>query len=382
MASRLPSSSPTPGQGTPFRPGGLSFNSPAGSRASPFRRSGSTLNPHSPSALRNSPVSPTKPAADSSRPATPSRLSPTKDRESPFRRSTSSLRSNSEEPVTSTNASPDVAETMLSERPKSPAGPVSSSPFFTKLKSTNNTPPASPTRPSLQRNMTSQTTTTDGGSTIKAPSSPPMARRNNPPPTTATIDFFNTSKPSNKPRANSTTTSDPLTRLPPSLLHSMRESFSVLDANNAGVITPAAITEALAQVGLDPTPALLSSFFPPSGPQSLNLASYLNMLAGLLAPMSREQELLAAFEAFDDGDDGQIDVAELTEALASVTGLEGGEAERLSAREVERVVEGFRGRRALAKGGKGGLVRGEVFRYREFVGSICGGAAGKGDGAA
>ncbi|KAK7514555.1 uncharacterized protein IWZ02DRAFT_185985 [Phyllosticta citriasiana] len=376
--------SPTPGQGTPFRPGGLSFNPSNGSRASPFRRSGSTLNPHSPSALRSSPASPTKPAADSSRPVTPSRLSPTKDRESPFRRSTSSLRSNSEEPVTAPNASPDAAEPVLAEKPKSPAGPVSSSPFFTAFKSTNNTPPASPTRPPLQRNMTSQTVNTDGGSTVKAPSSPPMARRNNQPPTTtATIDFFNTtSKPSSKPRANSTTTSDPLTRLPPSLLHSMRESFSVLDSNNAGVITPAAITEALSQVGLDPTPALLSSFFPPSSPQSLNLASYLNMLAGLLAPMSREQELMAAFEAFDDGDDGQIDVTELAEALASVSGLEGGEAERLSAREVERVVEGFRGRRALAKGGKGGLVRGEVFRYREFVGSICGGAAGKGEGAA
>ncbi|KAK8161743.1 hypothetical protein IWX90DRAFT_279058 [Phyllosticta citrichinensis] len=376
--------SPTPGQDPPFRPGGLSFNPSNGSRASPFRRSGSTLNPHSPSALRSSPASPTKPAADSSRPGTPSRLSPTKDRESPFRRSTSSLRSNSEEPIAAPNASPDAAEPMPPERTK-PAGPVSSSPFFTALKPKNDAPPASPARPPIQRNMTSQTVTTDGGSTVKAPSSPPMARRNNnpPPTTTATIDFFNTtSKTSNKLRANSTTTSDPLTRLPPSLLHSMRESFSVLDANNAGVITPAAITEALSQVGLDPTAALLSSFFPPSGPQSLNLASYLNMLAGLLAPMSREQELMAAFEAFDDGDDGQIDVGELTEALSSVSGLEGGEAERLSGREVERVVEGFRGRRALAKGGKGGLVRGEVFRYREFVGSICGGAAGKGEGAA
>lgn len=154
----------------------------------------------------------------------------------------------------------------------------------------------------------------------------------------------------------------------------MRESFSVLDRDNKGTISVPDVQEALAQVGLDNGPASITPYF--SGqPQSLNLAAYLNMMASLLAPMSREQELLSAFEAFDDQDDGQIDVAELIEALTN-TAPEPGQ-QKLTEREIERVVEGFRGRRALAKNGKGGLGRGDVFRYKEFVGSVCGGGSAK-----
>lgn len=168
--------------------------------------------------------------------------------------------------------------------------------------------------------------------------------------------------------------SDVLAHIPPSLLHNMRESFSVLDRDNKGTINAEDVQEALSQIGLDNGPAAIAPYFADT-PNSLNLAAYLNMLASLLTPMSREHELLSAFEAFDDQDDGQIDVAELTEALLN-TAPEPGQ-ERLTEREVERVVEGFRGRRALGKMGKGGLGRGDVFRYKEFVGSVCGSGTGK-----
>lgn len=154
----------------------------------------------------------------------------------------------------------------------------------------------------------------------------------------------------------------------------MRESFSVLDRSNAGAVTTADVADVLSQLGLDSSPSCLSSYFP--GNQSMNLATYLHTLSTLLAPLSQPSELNAAFAAFDDDDSGQIDLAELKDALLH-TAPEAGE-KRLTEREIERVVEGFSGRRAFGKGSRnmGGAGRGEVFRYGEFMASLSGGGVG------
>jgi Ca2+-binding EF-hand superfamily protein len=132
----------------------------------------------------------------------------------------------------------------------------------------------------------------------------------------------------------------------------------------------------LSQLGLTTSPSTLAEYF--NGTQSINLATYLNTLSDLLTGLSHPSELNAAFEAFDDGDDGQIDLAELKDALLH-TVPEPGE-KKLTEREIDMVVEGFSGRRAFGKGGKG-LARGEVFRYQEFVASITGGGGTGADGA-
>lgn len=131
----------------------------------------------------------------------------------------------------------------------------------------------------------------------------------------------------------------------------------------------------LSQLGLSATPSMLATYF--EGAKSINLATYLNTLSDLLSGLSHPSELNAAFEAFDDGDDGQIDLGELKDALLH-TAPEPGER-KLTEREIDMVVEGFSGRRAFGKGGKG-LGRGEVFRYQEFVASITGGGGGDGNG--
>lgn len=129
------------------------------------------------------------------------------------------------------------------------------------------------------------------------------------------------------------------------------------------------VADMLSQLGLSTTPSMLAAYFP-NGAQSINLATYLNTLSDLLSGLSHPSELNAAFEAFDDGDDGQIDLGELKDALMH-TAPEPGER-KLTEREIDMVVEGFSGRRAFGKGGKG-LGRGEVFRYQEFVASVTGG---------
>jgi Ca2+-binding EF-hand superfamily protein len=181
-------------------------------------------------------------------------------------------------------------------------------------------------------------------------------------------------RPAPPPR---TASSDALSRIPPPLLHSMRESFSVLDRDNSGSVNSADVADMLSQLGLSATPSTLASYFP-NGAQSINLATYLNTLSDLLSGLSHPNELNAAFEAFDDGDDGQIDLGELKDALLH-TAPEPGER-KLTEREIDMVVEGFSGRRAFGKGGKG-LGRGEVFRYHEFVASVTGGGNSQDNGA-
>lgn len=110
------------------------------------------------------------------------------------------------------------------------------------------------------------------------------------------------------------------------------------------------------------------------------LSSFLTHLSSLLTPLSSSTELISAFAAFDDDDSGQIDVKELRDALLHSTPLEPGER-ALSVEEVEMVLGGFTGRRAFGGGKALGSTkgRGDVFRYREFVGSVMGaGEGGKG----
>ena len=87
--------------------------------------------------------------------------------------------------------------------------------------------------------------------------------------------------------------------------------------------------------------------------------------------------MLNAFAAFDDHDSGEIDVGELKDAVMH-TAPEVGERV-LGGREVDEVLGGFVGRRAFGKGNPTGG-RGEVFRYREWVGGVMGvGEEGKKD---
>lgn len=107
----------------------------------------------------------------------------------------------------------------------------------------------------------------------------------------------------------------------------------------------------------------------------MTMAVFLNSLASMLAALSPQAELLSAFSAFDDDDSGQIDLAELRDALLK-TAPEPGE-KALTPAEVDKVIDGFTGRRAFNKNMQGGLgKRGEVFRYQDFVNSVMGSNTG------
>ena len=209
----------------------------------------------------------------------------------------------------------------------------------------------------------------------------PSARRLPQPPITPSIQA-----PSrNPPRDLSSTFAqgDNLSKLPPQLLHNLRESFSVLDSNSTGSINATSVVETMQSLGLQESN--MSQFFPASHPQQLTLPQYLNQLANLLVGLSPPQELLNAFSAFDDDDSGQIDVAELKSALLN-TAPDPGERP-LTDKDIDRATEGFTGRRILGRNAIGmagvrGLNtpaskrnNGDVFRYQEFVANLTGGPA-------
>ncbi|KAF2673984.1 hypothetical protein BT63DRAFT_410924 [Microthyrium microscopicum] len=208
---------------------------------------------------------------------------------------------------------------------------------------------------------------------FRLPSSEDVKPRGLPQPPAATT------RPSAPVRSTTSTSlkgnnSDPLSSIPPQHLHTMRESFSVLDRSNSGQIAPGDVAVALAELGLDNSSSTLSTYFPPGVP-ALNLGAYLGLLTSDLAHLSRQDELMGAFGAFDDDDSGQIDVNELRDALLTTLPESGSP---MTEEEVDEVLREFVGRRVLKKGqGSSGLGgKKEVFRYGDFSASIWGNGNG------
>ncbi|KAK3989533.1 hypothetical protein QBC44DRAFT_267024 [Cladorrhinum sp. PSN332] len=168
-----------------------------------------------------------------------------------------------------------------------------------------------------------------------------------------------------------------ITQLQPSQVRTLREGFQILDRDSDGVVNREDVADMLNQLGLPSNASEVTQFFPPSAPQTMTMALFMNSISGSLAALSPGSELLSAFSAFDDDDSGQIDLGELRDALLN-TAPEPGQ-QPLTSLDVDKVINGFTGRRAFTKSSKsgGGLgKRGEVFRYQDFVNSVIGGNAG------
>ncbi|KAK4078758.1 uncharacterized protein Triagg1_3089 [Trichoderma aggressivum f. europaeum] len=170
--------------------------------------------------------------------------------------------------------------------------------------------------------------------------------------------------------------SSALSQLQPTQVRTLRDGFQILDRDCDGIVNREDVADMLGQLGLPSGSSDIGRFFPPSKPQTMTLAAFLNSLAESLAVLSPSTELLSAFSAFDEDDSGQIDWAELRDALLN-TPPEAGQS-ALSAAEVDKVVEGFTGRRAFNRNMNAHLSarRGEVFKYQEFVHSIMGSNGG------
>ncbi|KAL2753379.1 hypothetical protein ACRALDRAFT_1072117 [Sodiomyces alcalophilus JCM 7366] len=249
-------------------------------------------------------------------------------------------------------------------RPESPASPSASSP----LRQT--TPSGSPTKaPSFH---TSASRFADPITPTKS-AAESWTPKGTPRPLETPADRL----ASPRPVARSSPTKAPtygnaLAQLQQTQVRTLREGFEILDRDSDGVVNREDVADMLNQLGLPADASDVSKFFPPSAPQTITMAAFLNSLASMLAALSPQSELISAFSAFDDDDSGQIDLAEFRDALLHTAPEPGDRA--LTAAEVDKVIEGFTGRRAFSRNMQAGGLgkRGEVFRYQDFVNSIMG----------
>ncbi|KAJ6446644.1 polyadenylation factor subunit 2 [Purpureocillium lavendulum] len=182
------------------------------------------------------------------------------------------------------------------------------------------------------------------------------------------------------PPSKALSSGNALSQLQPAQVRTLRDGFQILDRDCDGVVNREDVADMLSQLGLPNGHTDVAKFFPPSRPQTIALAAFLNSLAEALAALSPSAELLSAFSAFDDDDSGQVDWSELRDALLN-TAPEPGER-ALTAAEVDKVVDGFTGRRAFNRNMNAqlGAKKGEVFKYQEFVNSVMGANGGADNG--
>lgn len=249
-----------------------------------------------------------------------------------------------------------------------PESPISPSPLR------QSTPNPSPSRtmgtPSRLANNSTPATDAD---TWTPRGHAPVQREREPSPTRGAIPSFGGMLSTSR----SVGDNNALSKLQPAQIRELREGFQILDRDNDGQIGRDDVADMLTQLGLLASPSDIAAFFPPSTPQIMNLPTFMNSIASLLAALSPSSELISAFSAFDEDDSGQVDLAELRDALLH-TAPEPGE-KPLTEREIDKVMNGFTGRRAFQKNSGGGMgKRGEVFKYQEFVANIAGGASADG----
>ncbi|KAG6251283.1 hypothetical protein E4U24_001319 [Claviceps purpurea] len=228
--------------------------------------------------------------------------------------------------------------------------------------------PESPASPSPLRHTTPTNSPTKGASGTGALRLTPGRQSSGFLMTSPQMSF----RAAQRDTAQALSSSNALSQLHPAQVRTLRDGFQILDRDCDGVVNREDVADMLSQLGLPNSASDVSQFFPPSKPQTITLAAFLNSLAETLCEMSPSPELLSAFSAFDDDDSGQVDWAELRDSLLN-TAPEAGE-KALTAAEVDRVINGFTGRRAFNRNINAQLSgkKGEVFKYNEFVASIMG----------
>src|SRR5690606_34185523 len=96
------------------------------------------------------------------------------------------------------------------------------------------------------------------------------------------------------------TTSTSLSTLPPNALQSLRQAFTLLDADSDGQISTTDLLNLLGQLGETlPTHTLNSTYFPPTLPKPFTLPAFITLLSQAMSGLSDKEDLITAFEAFD-----------------------------------------------------------------------------------
>ncbi|KAG4302510.1 hypothetical protein PCANB_001188 [Pneumocystis canis] len=140
------------------------------------------------------------------------------------------------------------------------------------------------------------------------------------------------------------------TQLTSTQINELKESFSILDKDGNGIIGKEDLQAMLISLGQDPSSSELSymlSLIP--GP--LNFAAYLTFFSTHLSLLSPREEIINAFQTFDENNSGKINFLELKDALMSM-------GSRMSEDQVDKALKQF--------------LNGTNVLYRDFIDALAG----------
>ncbi|KAG8897422.1 hypothetical protein FRB99_008162 [Tulasnella sp. 403] len=139
-------------------------------------------------------------------------------------------------------------------------------------------------------------------------------------------------------------------------IQQFKEAFSLIDQDGDGMVTEADLKNTFSNLGITPTRRMMDDLLTdrPGGESAddkdrgVNFTMFLTMMGEHLLELDSEQELLEAFECFDENDEGKVKCEELRKWLGEV-------GERMDDEEIDRLLKGpFTDRQGY-------------FNYREWV---------------
>ncbi|KAI0244827.1 Myosin regulatory light polypeptide 9 [Massospora cicadina] len=126
-----------------------------------------------------------------------------------------------------------------------------------------------------------------------------------------------------------------------------KEAFSMLDHDADGFVDKEDLKDMLASLGQTPTDEYIDDMIK-QAPGSINFTMFLTLMGEKLSGTDPEQDILSAFECFDDDGNGFINADKLREYMTTM-------GDRFTDEEVDIMFKGAP------------LDRNNKFNYREFV---------------
>ncbi|KAG8943517.1 hypothetical protein FRC00_011089 [Tulasnella sp. 408] len=142
----------------------------------------------------------------------------------------------------------------------------------------------------------------------------------------------------------------------PAQIQQFKEAFSLIDQDGDGMVTEADLKSIFSSLGITPSRHMMDSLLNarPGGEiadphdKGVNFTMFLTMMGEHLLELDGEQDLLEAFECFDENDEGKVKCEELRKWLSEV-------GDRMDNQEMDRLLKGpFTDRQGY-------------FNYREWV---------------
>ncbi|EMR08488.1 hypothetical protein PNEG_03314 [Pneumocystis murina B123] len=140
------------------------------------------------------------------------------------------------------------------------------------------------------------------------------------------------------------------TQLTSTQVNEFKESFALLDKDGNGIISKEDLEAMLVSLGQNPTSSDLS-YMLSLIPSPLNFAAYLTFFSTYLSEISPREEIMKAFQTFDEDNSGKVNFYDLKDALMTM-------GSRMSEHQVDNALKKF--------------VNGNFVQYQDLVDALAG----------